>query len=129
MEKLKEKYLESAKNKYEFLIGQQGYGKTFYTITKLLMKLEFNVSSVGFQYWVVALINYKKNYYKYNNTIEKVYFDIAEECHTTRDRVERAMRTACEPAKNNISNAFEYNKKLTNKAILKLLTHNVCIIK
>ena len=56
------KLLKNYKNKYDFLIGQQGYGKTYYQITKMLMKLNFDIKSIGFQYWVVALIIYKKNF-------------------------------------------------------------------
>ena len=70
------------------------YGMKVNTIPKLLLKLQFNVSSIGFNYWVTAIIQYRKNYYKYNNTIEQVYHDVAKIHNTTRTRVERAMRTA-----------------------------------
>ena len=78
-------------------------------------------------------MNYTKlydveNFYKYDNTIESVYSEVAKTFQTTRSRVERAMRTASEETKKTIAKDFEYNKKLTNKTILKLLTHNVCVI-
>lgn len=70
------------------------YGMQVNTITKILLKLQFNVSSIGFNYWITAITQYRKNYFKYNNTIEQVYHDVAKIHNTTRTRVERAMRTA-----------------------------------
>ena len=104
------KLLKNYKNKYDFLIGQQGYGKTYYQITKMLMKLNFDIKSIGFQYWVVALIIYKKNFYKYDNTIESVYSEVAKTFHTTRTRVERTMRTASEEAKRQLQKILSITK-------------------
>ena len=81
--------------------------------------------AVGFNYWITALYKYSKNHYKYDNTIEKVYKDVAEAYGTTRTRVERAMRTAREPATKEIHEAFNYHLKLTNKTVLELLTHAI----
>lgn len=40
------------------------YGMQVNTIPKLLLKLQFNVSSIGFNYWTTAIIQYRKNYFK-----------------------------------------------------------------
>lgn len=90
---------------------------------KMLLQLQFNVTSIGFNYWITAINLYRTNY-KYNNTIEQVYHDVAEIHNTTRTRVERAMRTATEQ----IQKQFNYYNKLTNKTILELLTRNSLII-
>lgn len=100
------------------------YGMQVNTISKLLLKLQFNVSSIGFNYWITAIRQYRKNYYKYNNTIEQVYHDVAEIHNTTRTRVERAMRTAKATATEQIQKQYNYYNKLTNKTVLELLTHN-----
>ena len=97
-------------------------------ISKILLKLQFNVSSIGFNYWATAIMIYGKNYYKYNNTIEKVYQDVAKIHNTTRTRVERAMRTAKATATEQIQKQFNYYNKLTNKTVLELLTHNYKIL-
>lgn len=100
------------------------YGMQVSTIPKLLLKLQFNVTSIGFQYWATAIMIYRKNYFKYNNTIEQVYHDVAKIHKTTRTRVERAMRTAKATATEEIQKQFNYYNKLTNKTVLELLTHN-----
>ena len=98
------------------------YGMQVSTIPKLLLKLQFNVTSIGFNYWITAINLYRTNYYKYNNTIEKVYNDVAQIHNTTRTRVERAMRTAKATATEQIQKQFNYYNKLTNKTVLELLT-------
>lgn len=102
------------------------YGMQVNSIPKLLLKLQFNVSSIGFNYWITAIMQYRKNYYKYNNTIERVYYDVAKIHNTTRARVERAMRTA--KATEEIQKQFNYYNKLTNKTVLELLTRNSLFI-
>lgn len=97
------------------------------TITKLL-ELQFNVSSIGFQYWETAIMLYRKKYYEYNNTIEQVYYDVAKIYNSTITRVERAMRTARTPATEQIQKQFNYYNKLTNKTVLELLTRNTLFI-
>lgn len=103
------------------------YGMQVNTIPKILLKLQFNVSSIGFNYWITAIMQYRKNYFKYNNTIEQVYNDVAKIHNTTRTRVERAMRIAKATATEEIQKQFNYNK-LTNKTVLELLTHNYRIL-
>ena len=113
---------------YEIKIGSRYSGQMYYGISKLLLKLQFNVSSIGFYYWVTAIMQYRKNYYKYNNTIEQVYQDVAKIHNTTRTRVERAMRTAKATATEQIQKQYNYYNKLTNKTVLELLTRNSLFI-
>lgn len=100
----------------------------YYDINKLLLKLQFNVSTIGFNYWITAINLYRKNYFKYNNTIEQVYYDVAKIHNTTITRVERAMRTAKATATEQIQKQFNYYNKLTNKTVLELLTRNALFI-
>ena len=105
-----------------------GYSDQMYhDINKLLLKLQFNVSSIGFHYWATAIKQYRKNYYKYN-TIEQVYQDVAKIHNTTRTRVERAMRRAKATATEQIQKQFNYYNKLTNKTVLELLTRYALFI-
>lgn len=113
---------------YEIKIGSRHYGQMYYGINKMLLQLQFNVTSIGFYYWITAIMQYRKNYYKYNNTIEQVYYDVAKIHNTTRTRVERAMRTAKATATEQIQKQFNYYNKLTNKTVLELLTRNALFI-
>lgn len=123
--KIDEKLLDK---QFENKIGSRHYGQMYYVINKMLLQLQFNVSSIGFNYWVTAIRQYRKNYYKYNNTIEQVYHDVAKIHNTTRTRVERAMRTAKATAIEQIQKQFNYYNKLTNKTVLELLTRNALFI-
>lgn len=100
----------------------------YYGINKMLLQLQFNVTSIGFYYWITAIMQYRKNYCKYNNIIEQVYHDVAKIHNTTRTRVERAMRTAKATAIEQIQKQFNYYNKLTNKTVLELLTRNALFI-
>lgn len=113
---------------YEIKKGSRYSGQMYYGINKLLLKLQFNVSSIGFNYWVTGIMQYRKNYFKYNNTIEQIYQDVAKRHNTTRIRVERAMRTAKATATEQIQKQFNYYNKLTNKTVLELLTRNTLFI-
>ena len=103
------------------------YGMQVDTIPKLLLKLQFNVASIGFNYWITAIKQYRKNYYKYNK-IEQLYYDVAKIHNTTRTRVERAMRVAKTTATEQIQKQFNYYNRLTNKTVLELLTRNALFI-
>lgn len=106
-----------------------GYSDQMYhDINKLLLKLQFNVSTIGFHYWATAINLYRTNYYIYNNTIEQVYYDVAKIHNTTITRVERAMRTAKATATEQIQKQFNYYNKLTNKTVLELLTRYALFI-
>lgn len=108
--------------KVNICIAERGYGKTYHMINKMLLQFKFNVSSIGFDYWITAIITYKRNRQKYNNSMEDIYNEIAIIHHTTRNRVERAMRTARREANNEIRQQLNYDpKSLTNKKILVLL--------
>ena len=107
---------------YNIKIGPRYYGQLYYAIEKGLLELGFKVSSIGFQYWVVAIIGYRRHKYKYDDTIESIYNDVALKFGTTRTRVERAMRTARADATKNIQEHFNYYKQITNKTVLSLLT-------
>ena len=119
---------DNLEEKFTFKYGSRGYGQMYYGINKMLLQLQFNVTSIGFYYWITAIQQYRKNYYKYNNTIEKVYNDVAKIHNTTRARVERAMRTAKATATEQIQKQFNYYNKLTNKTVLELLTRNALFI-
>ena len=112
---------------YEIKIGSRHYGQMYYGINKMLLQLQFNVTSIGFYYWITAIQKYRKNYYKYN-TIEKVYNDVAKIHNTTRTGVERAMRRAKATATEQIQKQFNYYNRLTNKTVLELLTRNALFI-
>lgn len=113
---------------FEIKIGSRHSGQMYYDINQLLLKLQFNISSIGFHYWATAIMQYRKNYYKYNNTIEQVYYDVAKIHNTTRTRVERAMRTAKATATEKIQKQYNYYNKLTNKTVLELLARNSSFI-
>ena len=105
------------------------FDEEYFEISNILLDYNFNISSVGFSYWVTAIIQYRRTYFIYNNTIEEVYNTVAEIHKTTRDRVERGMRTARKTAENYINEHFECKKKITNKYLLNLLTHETLILK
>ena len=88
---------------------------------QILLELNFNITSIGFKYWIDAIMMYKFNYYKYDNTIENVYHEIANKNNTTRNQVERNMRTARITATEKIQKLFNYNRRITNKTVLTLL--------
>lgn len=112
----------------KFIIGERGYGKSYFEINKLLLQLRFNVNSIGFEYWITAIKQYRKNYYKYDNSIERIYRDVALYYNTTRNKVERSMRTARATATQDIQEKFNYYGKITNKSVLELLTHHYRIL-
>lgn len=94
-------------------------------IKDMLLSLSFNLNSIGFKYWITAIsINQNTNNYL-KNSIENVYQQVAKIHNTTRNRVERAMRTARETATEKIQEKYNYGLKLTNKSILILLSENI----
>lgn len=91
--------------------------------TDYLKELGFNISSIGFNYWVLAVDLYNRNCEQYGIVnMTNIYEEIAEIYHITKTRVERAMRTARFTATENIVKEFNYNGKITNLSCLKLLT-------
>ena len=88
-----------------------------------LKELGFNISSIGFNYWVLAVDLYSRNCEQYGIVnMSNIYEEIAEIYHTTSHRVEKCMRTARIPATENMINEFNYKGKITNLSCLKLLT-------
>lgn len=118
---------ELLSKKFEIKSGNRGNGQMYYGINKMLLQLQFNVKSMGFYYWITAIQQYRINY-KYYNTIEKIYIDVAKIHNTTKTRVERAMRTAMRTATEQIQKQFNYYNKLTNITVLELLTRNALFI-
>lgn len=94
-------------------------------IKDMLLSLSFNLNSIGFRYWITAInINQNTNNYL-KNSIENVYQQVAKIHNTTRNRVERSMRTARETATKRIQEKYNYGLKLTNKSVLILLSENI----
>lgn len=89
-------------------------------IKEKLIELNFNISSKGFEYWLILINEYiKRNKY---TTLESIYNLIAKLDNTTRDRVERNIRTASKQALPTIRNHYKYkNKRLSTKDILELI--------
>ena len=94
--------------------------KEIVDIKEKLIELNFNVSSRGFEYWLI-LINYYLNKNKYT-TLESIYNRIAKLYNTTRDRVERNIRTCSKKALPTIREYYKYkNRRLSTKDILELI--------
>ena len=89
-------------------------------IKEKLIELNFNVSSKGFEYWLILINEYKhKNKY---TTLEIIYNRIAKYYNTTRDRVERNIRTCSKQALQTIREHYKYkNRRLSTKDILELI--------
>lgn len=94
--------------------------KELVDIKEKLIDLDFNISSKGFEYWIILIHDYvNKNKY---TTLEKIYIRIAKIYNTTRDRVERCIRTASKQALPTIREHYKYkNKRLSTKDILELI--------
>lgn len=88
-------------------------------IKQELLELGFNVDSVGMLYWIEA-IKYIKEKPKIWDILE-IYELVAEKCKTTPSRVERGLRTAIEPAKENIKKKYKYNNKIRNQTFLNIM--------
>lgn len=86
-----------------------------------LVELNFNLGSKGFEYWVQAIMLYKYDFKTVRQMMENIYEEIARSNNDTRNRVERAMRTAKYTAIKEISNKYKYYVKLTNKRIIILI--------
>lgn len=85
---------------------------------ELLIQLNFNLLSIGFQYWLYAIQLAKQNP---SFKMMEIYEKVANKFNTTTNRVERCMRTAQE--KNTIKQNYnlKYSDKLTNSSILRFL--------
>ena len=88
-----------------------------------LIKLGFKVDTVGFRYWIEAIKIYKQYGWRYSFTMQYLYNEIANYYGSTATRVERALRTTSNNAKENIRNKYGYFGKITTKTILELFTN------
>ena len=96
--------------------------KEIVDIKEKLIELNFNISSKGFEYWILLLYNYMTNKGKRYFNLEMIYRDIASAYNTTRDRVERNIRTASKQALPTIREHYKYkNRRLSTKDILELI--------
>lgn len=87
-------------------------------IKNILLKLQFNINSKGFDYWIQAIHLYTTFNEKIKMT--ELYKQLAFEFITNADVIERNMRTASKTAYKNIQEYFNYDNKITNKVILQL---------
>lgn len=87
-------------------------------IRQILIKLQFNINSKGFDYWIQAIHLYTTFNEKIKMT--ELYEQLAFEFITNADVIERNMRTSSKTAHKNIQEYFNYDNKITNKAILQL---------
>lgn len=87
-------------------------------IKNILLKLQFNINSKGFDYWIQAIHLYTTFNEKIKMT--ELYKQLAFEFITNADVIERNMRTASKTAHKNIQEYFNYDNKITNKVILQL---------
>ena len=83
-----------------------------------LIELNFNVISLGFDFWIEA-IEYTQGIKKFD--MEDIYRFLAKENKTTRDKVERAMRISLYTAKKTIMEKTGYKQPLTTKVVLRML--------
>lgn len=96
--------------------------KEIVDIKEKLIELNFNVSSKGFEYWILLVYSYITNKGKKYFNLEKIYEIIAKTYNTTRNRVERNIRTASKQALPTIREYYNYkNKRLSTKDILELI--------
>lgn len=89
-------------------------------IPEILIELNFNINSKGFNYWIEAIHLYTI----FNEPIKmtELYKSLAYNYMTKETLIERAMRTASKQAHNNIHKYFNYSGKITNSVILKLFS-------
>ena len=97
--------------------------KDYEEIKKELLDLGFCISSIGFVYWVDAINIVHINPLELD--IMNIYKNIAIQHDTLVSRVERCMRHAIEPAKNNIRKKYGYNGRISNKTYLSLIRYKL----
>lgn len=105
--------------KFNIQIGGRRNGQTYHLRQNYLLQLGFNITSIGFDFWLTAIHIYLKNR---QISMMTLYNEIAKRTNKTASQIERAMRTASETAKENIKQLYDYNGKLSNKTILTLIT-------
>ena len=87
-------------------------------IKNILLKLQFNINSKGFNYWVQAIHLYTK--FNEKITMTELYKQLAYEFMTNENCIERSLRTASIKSYKKIQEYFNYYNKITNRVILEL---------
>ena len=90
-------------------------------LKEMLKDLNFNIVSIGFKYWIVAIGIYLTTQSHTKRNMRVIYESIAELYNTTPSRVERALRHAREPATKTLQEKYNYYGKMSNQAVLELL--------
>lgn len=88
-------------------------------IKKELLELNFNVDSIGIIYWIESIKFIKENPLNWN--MIDIYEYVAKIHNSTKSKIERGMRTAIEPAKENIQKKYGYYAKIRNQTFLDLI--------
>lgn len=88
-------------------------------IKQELLELKFNVDSVGIIYWIEAIKFIKKNPLVWDMT--DIYENVAKIYNSTKYTVERLMRYAMSPARENIQRKYRYYGKIKNQTFLDLI--------
>lgn len=84
-----------------------------------LLELGFNVDSKGIIYWIEA-IRYVENNPLWENIID-IYEMLSIKYENSVQNIERDMRTAIQPAKENIQKNYNYYKMIKNQTFLNLI--------
>lgn len=88
-------------------------------IKQELLELKFNVDSVGIIYWIEAIKLIKKNPLVWD--MIDIYENVAKTHNSTKYKVERLMRYAIFPARENIQRKYGYYGKIKNQTFLDLI--------
>lgn len=86
-----------------------------------LIKLGFNINSIGLDYWLMAIKYYQSRNINNDLKIGDIYKYVADMFNTEWTRVEKNMRFAKIGAIDNLKHYFDYQGTMTNKTLLKLL--------
>lgn len=105
--------------KYNISLAERRFGQTYHLCQEYLIKLNFNINSDGFNYWITAINIYAKNR---RISMINLYDEIGKRTGKTGKQIERLLRYASETSKETIRDVYNYKGKLSNSAILKLLT-------
>lgn len=92
-------------------------------IKQELLELGFNVNSIGIAYWIEAIKCVRDNPKLWD--IMDIYEQVAKKCETTISKVERGMRTAILPAKENIQKKYNYYARIKNQTFLSLIRYKL----
>lgn len=88
-------------------------------IKKELLELNFDVDSIGIVYWLEAIKFVKENPLVWE--MQDIYEYVAKLHNSTYSKIERGMRTAITPARENIQKKYGYYGKIRNQTFLGLI--------